>query len=562
MRNRILTVILLLVACYANAASRITATVTITNAPAGHDTITVNGDIRLWTNSVSTVSTQILIGADSGLSASNLYSHAAQYLFTGPLIISRSGTNGVVFTAQTDQALVITATAGYCTVSYTTQAVSVAYPVRVPNTVESLASRREYIASEIANYLGLSTQAVSQVATAMQNYANLGTAQTLSNKTLRVGTFIGGTVNGSQLTNVVGISGVIGGSLTSGFIHAVTFYDSIAGFTNGTLSDVGITSGNLTSCVHRGNAFISEGAGGNTSLALGFTASATGLGSVGVGYSADSTAESAAAFGEDALASAPLTAALGPYTTASGDNSVAIGYNATASGTNSVALGTGAATSRNSHIQLGTASTDASIGQDASIGRNLGVGSDFMTVHPAGLVGGITLTNGSGETSVNPTNAASIWAASGELKYRTSGASEGAGANNRVHNRGAEVSGSGSDYTLTTSYARVDFGGTDPQIALPSAGTYLLTYVVTCNTGLGGGDDVNFKLYDSTAAADIANSESHSEFHVNSTHQQFFMTTIATVTGANTIQIYGKNATSARGSAEAVHTKIQYVRLY
>ena len=73
-----------------------------------------------------------------------------------------------------------------------------------------------------------------------------------------------------------------------------------------------------------------------------------------------------------------------------------------------------------------------------------------------------------------------VTAFGGEWLYRSSASSEGAGQVNRVHNRAAEVVGSGSDYALTGSTAQIDFGGTDAEFnTLPTAGTYLVTAVVT-----------------------------------------------------------------------------------
>jgi len=58
--------------------------------------------------------------------------------------------------------------------------------------------------------------------------------------------------------------------------------------------------------------------------------------------------------------------------------------------------------------------------------------------------------------------------------YRSVASGEGSGRSNRVHNRLDQAVGTGTDYTLTGSTARVDFGTTDAQVDIPNGGTYLI----------------------------------------------------------------------------------------
>lgn len=125
----------------------------------------------------------------------------------------------------------------------------------------------------------------------------------------------------------------------------------------------------------------------------------------------------------------------------------------------------------------------------------------------------------------------------------------------------AAVTGAGTNYTLTTSYARVDFGTTDPEIVLPTAGTYLIVG--------------NFQfISDALSANDL-----HGGILRNSTDNTFighgaavslgasfygyvqacFITTIA---ASKTIQLWAANFSAARGVVDSINTSIRYIRLY
>jgi hypothetical protein len=132
-----------------------------------------------------------------------------------------------------------------------------------------------------------------------------------------------------------------------------------------------------------------------------------------------------------------------------------------------------------------------------------------------------------------------------------------------MHNRAAETIGSGSAYTLTGSYALLNFGSTPLTISLPTAGTYRIAGIV-CYTesGAGGGDQVYFHFYNSTDAATISGSE-RSIGDVAASHtSQIVLENIVTVTGSKTIQVRGYNATSARGSTIAGLSSLNYIRLF
>lgn len=127
------------------------ATVTVTNAAGttNGQTITVDGDVRTWTNAVFDASTQILTNSTVNGAAAALVQHVVAYPFTA---VSAYLVSGTVIRLQgaPNANLVVTLSAGWGTVAmntniYTTGAVV----VRVPYTDESIGNQTN-IASGIA----------------------------------------------------------------------------------------------------------------------------------------------------------------------------------------------------------------------------------------------------------------------------------------------------------------------------------------------------------------------------------------------------------------------------
>jgi hypothetical protein len=366
--------------------------------------------------------------------------------------------------------------------------------------------------------------------------------------------------------------------------------------TNYFVGPVFIGTATLTNGVNKGNAFSSPGTGSG-SQQFGAGATATGAVALAVGYLADAPADYAVAIGNVAAASAGYSTAIGQNSAASGTNAVAVGQAATASEndaiaigraasaqyTNSIAIGAGSATTAANEIVLGDSGHTISVpglidgptitnatyygdvgnlnitGNQWVLG-NIGLGPNGGTF-PTALDKGLYITNGTA-ASANPANGGAIWVDTGVIQYRTSAANEGAGGTMNLHNRSSQVVGSGTDYSLTDASARVDFGGTDPEIVLPTAGTYLIIVEVSVTAGGTANDTYIFKLYDSTAAADITssqrdlnNAQADKSFHVD-LHSTY------TVTTASTIQLHGYNSTAARGTVDSDETKLIYVRLY
>lgn len=120
------------------ASDRITLTVTVTNAPAGHDTFVVNGNTRTWTNSATaSPSTLILIGSDAGESATNLWNQIGSYGYSGPISrVAFTSSNVFTLRGQVGQALSASISGTWATLSYSTQTVATLTDVRVPISAE------------------------------------------------------------------------------------------------------------------------------------------------------------------------------------------------------------------------------------------------------------------------------------------------------------------------------------------------------------------------------------------------------------------------------------------
>lgn len=127
--------------------------------------------------------------------------------------------------------------------------------------------------------------------------------------------------------------------------------------------------------------------------------------------------------------------------------------------------------------------------------------------------------------------------------------------------KNASVAGVGTDYTMTNSYARATFGTTSLQAALPEAGTYEVVATLEIVNGATASDVYTCKFYDATAAADIASSERKIDHLPASKTGQMTLRNYITVTGASNIQVYGVNATAARGTMQSTRSSIGYVKI-
>lgn len=183
------------------------------------------------------------------------------------------------------------------------------------------------------------------------------------------------------------------------------------------------------------------------------------------------------------------------------------------------------------------------------------------TNEPASLVKGLVLEAGTAATG-DPTSAGAVWVVSGEIQYRTSGSNEGSGQTNRVHNRGAQQAGVGTNYTLTNSAARVTFGTTNAEINLPTAGTYLVIANVSFNAGTTSGDIYSAVLRNLTDSTDIGSAKRFTQASAAPLKFNTTLIEVVTVTALKAVGIFAYNETAARGAVESTTTQVAYVRLF
>lgn len=179
---------------------------------------------------------------------------------------------------------------------------------------------------------------------------------------------------------------------------------------------------------------------------------------------------------------------------------------------------------------------------------------------PTALTSGAVIGNGTAP-SADPAAASAIFSESGELKYRSATASEGAGQNNRIHNRAERVSGAGTAYTLTTAVADVVLGTTSPVIVLPTAGVYMIFCVLAYTAdAIGGVDLIQGVLRNVTDSTDITTS-SVMMAAVNGGFESVVWFAVVTVTATKTLRLRAVNGTAARGTIIATGTAISYIRI-
>lgn len=150
--GKVLGLFLLLACLSTQAASTIIQlTITVTNSAGttNGQTLTINSDVRTWTNSVFNSATQILTNNTVSGAANNLITQIFQHPFTGLTIIGTTTSNLVLQTALNGASPSVSMSAGWGTFSLATNTITPAIVVRVPIEVET-AAQRTNIASLVA----------------------------------------------------------------------------------------------------------------------------------------------------------------------------------------------------------------------------------------------------------------------------------------------------------------------------------------------------------------------------------------------------------------------------
>lgn len=352
--NRLI-LILMLLALPAAAQTITTATITVTNtATTNGQTITVNGTVKTWTNSVYTAATDILTNNTAAGALTNLFVHYSNYPVGGGATLSYQSSTSLAIRSFPGQALTVALSAGWGTSVSTTQSLTAASVVRVPYTVEGAAQRTNISSAVSAIIEGAeNTNSINQNSFAVSELVGLTNAQTASGAkqfTSTAGAWYG------YVSNATGISG-IAASITNGNFKTNIFeYPTL---TNGVNYGTPFRSPGTASESEQFGTLASAGGAGAT--ALGANTVASGAASLAVGESASSAGYRGVAVGPGSVASAESTTAVGFLAYSDTYEASTFGIGATSQFTNATAIGAHAVTTAKNQVRLGTASEYVSI---------------------------------------------------------------------------------------------------------------------------------------------------------------------------------------------------------
>ena len=357
----------LLAAFQVKAVDRITALVAVTNAAGttNGQTITVNSSVRTWTNNVIVAASQILTNYAAATAKTNLYNQIALNPFASVSLVNVQSTNfNLVATAGA--ALTVTLSAGWGTVTYSTQVVTALIAVRIPIESEPSAAQRTNIISELQSALAgtRNTNVFYESSPAVANLVGLTNVQTVAGA--KSFTNLAGVWSGI-ISNTPAISGTIK-ALTNGVIYgssisnATAIGGNVKNLTNGEYYSPSLHSPTMTNGANYGNAFRSFGSG-NGSEQYGLDATATNNFATALGNSALAGGQGSTTIGFSAWGLNNNDSAFGASANALGTNSTAIGANATVNFTyiNSTALGQSSTVTRTNQVRLGTATEQVSV---------------------------------------------------------------------------------------------------------------------------------------------------------------------------------------------------------
>jgi hypothetical protein len=427
-----------------SAAERITMTITLTNTPGTTNAITVNGDVRYWTNA-SASGTILTNLTGKNASTTNLYNQIASFPYAGPLTLRYANTNSITLLSTLGGALAGSISGTWATISLSTQSGPQTYTALWP--LENMVGATNRTNEGSAFVYGLSTYSTQAFATNSTAVSNLvqkgaGPRQYVLSETL----FQTLLSSYARFTNATLIN-----STNSGYIVALTN----GYWTNATINSATITNltvpGSGTSSVQ-----LNGTASGNFSLAVGGTASGYSSTAIGVGSTASSHA--AVALGTTSTASATNALALGTDATAAANNSVAIGAAAGVADADSIAIGTSAASTTTNQIVLGSASYKVTVP-----GRIEGAISTNSTLRGTNIVNGrLDFTSRANTSLANGNNAAVVLGTN--VYVRMSGPS----ASYTINGIAAEQDGSwhiAEFVNPVNSLIIADNSGTDPTAA-------------------------------------------------------------------------------------------------
>ncbi len=353
----------LLAGGWASGADLITATLSVTNTPIGNtNTFVVAASTRTFTNNVTTSPGTLVQQTNSvSLTATQILNHLTAYPARPGHLLSQSTASNVTIRGLPGEALSVSVSVGWATVTYSTQSLATpTFIVRMPLTVEA-ATNQTNIASALIAGLQNSTNAVGTNWTAGTNYLTRGA---------HPGQYVASPV---QFAGVVRIA--TAGQATNLNLVNATNSGIIGAVTNGVWTNGVLLSPKLTNGVNYGNALSSPGLGtGSEQFGTGATTTTNfgtavgngalaGWGSFAGGYLASAGSSNGVAVGGGAEVTQMDGTAVGQSTSVDGYRGNAFGYRAVVDTGHqlSTAIGANTTTTGSNQVRLGSSTATVSI---------------------------------------------------------------------------------------------------------------------------------------------------------------------------------------------------------
>jgi hypothetical protein len=309
---RLIVVAGLIIYSKAHAATRVEATVTVTNTVATGDLIQFNSQARLWTNNTLASTNWIITTNSAKATATNLFAYAVVNPWSNVVQVSYASPTSLLFYANFDVPLVGTVTGSWATISFRTNYIQTSGPVTMPYPTNITEAMRTNQMTALMESLRTNSQIAPLATGAFSNLVDRTSAQTIYGKT----------------------------------------YTGTAVLTNAYLTNSVLASPKSTNAVNYGNAFSSPGTNTNSEQ-FGSLANASGAGALAVGYSSGAISNGSIAIGYSSAVSANHGIGIGTLADVSGFYGVAIGGTAHVTADYGVALGFGAHVTHANSISIG-----------------------------------------------------------------------------------------------------------------------------------------------------------------------------------------------------------------
>lgn len=617
MKRTLFVFVLLVCSFSAMAATEGRAKFVITNTPSDGNTLTYRGVTKTWKTTVTSSSTQILIGGTAAISANNLAAHLTSYPFDSSSHLEQINTTNITIIADPNLTVTASLVGTWGTVTVTTSTLT-QRGIGIPFATERTETRTND-ANAILLIFDYASAAIAANVAAFQNFVNVSQTQTIT------GTKTFSTIGAADfgITNASGINLVLNdtGGTTDDKVTKITADGDL--FRIGFYNDAGTLIESVLNATRVNGVVNAVTIGGNTITLDGNTSVNGTLTSSGALSVANADVDDLVVNGAATIAGAVSTGILTPSAITNapihastlwadfswfrdqmilsnsapslilwntGGGADTKGWElAGDGGTLVLRMGDDSAdfTSGGTAQQVflinraDETTTGASMtfqvpvyfngGMSSVIGNIVALSGSFKTPQgivlgsntedmPTDLIGAF-FYDGSAPSG-DPVDGVGVWSAAGNWLYRSSASSEGAGQVNHVHNRTATTQGAGTDYTLTASTAAIDFGTTDPNFTAPTSGTYFIWADVAVTAGGTGGDDYRMKIRNVTAGSDITGSDQSITSLGASEVGTIKISCTATISASDVVAIYGHNNTAARGTVNSARTRIGYVRLY